>query len=127
MTLQPRVCPKLAQVGTNPLTSDHRPRDAEAPSSMTRLLRRSIRSLSVGLALGLVTTTAWAAPPAEGPIPPELPSPLEPTVVNGRRAPPAIGDKHSVQYSSLLAPRINPLGFEERLWIGYQYRLYDKD
>lgn len=41
--------------------------------------------------------------------------------------PSAIGDKHSIQYSSLLAPRINPLGLEERLWIGYQYRLYNKD
>ncbi|MFV8755710.1 hypothetical protein ACNOYE_34600 [Nannocystaceae bacterium ST9] len=37
-----------------------------------------------------------------------------------------IGDRHSVTYTSLLAPRINPLGLEERLWIGYQYRLYDK-
>lgn len=41
--------------------------------------------------------------------------------------PSAIGDKHSIQYTSLLAPRINPLGLEERLWIGYQYRLYSKD
>ncbi|HLT40166.1 MAG TPA: hypothetical protein VK034_27985, partial [Enhygromyxa sp.] len=38
-----------------------------------------------------------------------------------------IGDKHSIQYTSLLAPRANPLGLEERLWIGYQYRLYNKD
>lgn len=38
-----------------------------------------------------------------------------------------IGDKHSITYTSLLAPRINPLGLEERLWIGYQYRLYDKE
>jgi hypothetical protein len=38
-----------------------------------------------------------------------------------------IGDKHSITYTSLLAPRINPLGLEERLWIGYQYRLYDVD
>ncbi len=38
-----------------------------------------------------------------------------------------IGDKHSITYTSLLAPRINPLGLEERLWIGYQYRLYDKN
>ncbi|NVB42359.1 hypothetical protein G6O69_31340 [Pseudenhygromyxa sp. WMMC2535] len=37
-----------------------------------------------------------------------------------------IGDRHSITYTSLLAPRINPLGLEERLWIGYQYRLYDK-
>ena len=39
----------------------------------------------------------------------------------------AMGDKHSLVYTNLLAPRINPLGLEERLWIGYQYRLYDKD
>src|SRR5690606_13707703 len=38
-----------------------------------------------------------------------------------------IGDKHSIQYTSLLAPLANPLGLEERLWIGYQYRLYNKD
>lgn len=37
-----------------------------------------------------------------------------------------IGDRHSITYTSLLAPRANPLGLEERLWIGYQYRLYDK-
>jgi hypothetical protein len=37
-----------------------------------------------------------------------------------------IGDKHSIQYTNLLAPRINPLGLENRLWIGYQYRLYNK-
>ncbi|NJK32076.1 MAG: hypothetical protein HC927_06460 [Deltaproteobacteria bacterium] len=37
-----------------------------------------------------------------------------------------IGDRHSITYTSLLAPRVNPLGLEERLWIGYQYRLYDK-
>lgn len=37
-----------------------------------------------------------------------------------------VGDRHSITYTSLLAPRINPLGLEERLWIGYQYRLYDK-
>lgn len=38
-----------------------------------------------------------------------------------------IGDKHRITYTSLLAPRVNPLGLEERLWIGYEYRLYDKD
>jgi hypothetical protein len=41
--------------------------------------------------------------------------------------PSAIGNKHRITYTSLLAPRINPLGLEERLWIGYEYRLYDKD
>ncbi|GEM_PF-1553255 len=38
-----------------------------------------------------------------------------------------IGPKHSIVYTNLLAPRINPLGLENRLWIGYKYRLYDKD
>ncbi len=38
-----------------------------------------------------------------------------------------IGDKHSITYTNLLAPRINPLGLENRLWIGYQYRLYNKN
>jgi len=37
-----------------------------------------------------------------------------------------VGDRHSITYTNLLAPRVNPLGLEERLWIGYQYRLYDK-
>lgn len=37
-----------------------------------------------------------------------------------------VDDKHSITYTSLLAVRVNPLGLEERLWIGYQYRLYDK-
>jgi hypothetical protein len=101
-------------------------------------LRRSIPSISIGLALCLVSLTASAAPP-EGPQPaaseqaqePEDQAPPDPTqpttAADGRRVPPVIGDKHSVQYSSLLAPRINPLGLEERLWIGYQYRLYNKD
>jgi hypothetical protein len=96
----------------------------------------------MGLALCLTSSTGWAAPPeedeapaepvppeetVEGPTPPSTPSPLEPTMVDGRRVPPLIGDKHSVQYSNLIAPRINPLGLENRLWIGYQYRLYNKD
>jgi len=38
-----------------------------------------------------------------------------------------VGDKHSITYTSMLGARINPLGLEERLWIGYQYRLYNKD
>jgi hypothetical protein len=54
--------------------------------------------------------------PAAGPTPPD--EPAKPKV--------NIGDKHSIQYLSLLAPRMNPLGLEERLWIGYQYRLYNK-
>jgi hypothetical protein len=55
---------------------------------------------------------------AAGPTPPET---------QIKKGPSPIGDKHSIQYSSLLAPRVNPLGLEERLWIGYQYRLYNKD
>jgi hypothetical protein len=136
---------------------------------MTKPIRRSLPSLSVGLALGLASLTAWAAPPEETDAPapeaepadspvaepaseppaPEVEAPAEdeppdtaseqPASVEPEPAPtqlppeekplgpPAIGDKHSVQYTSLLAPRINPLGLEERLWIGYQYRLYNKD
>ncbi|MFO7564349.1 MAG: hypothetical protein R6X02_17005 [Enhygromyxa sp.] len=56
-----------------------------------------------------------AAPEEEEPPPPEVARPT-----------PSIGDKHSIQYTNLLAPRINPLGLENRLWIGYQYRLYNK-
>lgn len=56
-----------------------------------------------------------------GPVPPEEPQ------ADPNRPPPQVGDKHSIQYTSLLAPRVNPLGLEERLWIGYQYRLYSKD
>jgi hypothetical protein len=135
---------------------------------MTASLRRTILgSLSVGLALCLVSQSAWGAPPdeidasaptaepetpetteaeppapeieapAEDEAPPETgteqvasePAPVvaEPVPVEAPKGPPTIGDKHSVQYQSLLAPRINPLGLEERLWIGYQYRLYNKD
>lgn len=67
---------------------------------------------------------------------PELTEPEQPEATppqDDGTAPPAaakpdprIGDKHSIQYTSLLAPRVNPLGLEERLWIGYQYRLYNK-
>ena len=117
---------------------------------VAKSVRRSIPSLLLGLALCLTSTAGWAAPPeeseapeseaapepevvpieegpGEGPTPPTTPDPTQPSTVDGRRVPPLIGDKHSVQYSSLLAPRINPLGLEERLWIGYQYRLYNKD
>jgi hypothetical protein len=131
-------------------------------------LRRS-PSLFVGLALCLVSVTAWGAPPEEvdasapeaaptaepeaeavaEPPAPEIEAPVEdeaalepeseqgpsepegiaaePIPEDQPKGPPTIGDKHSVQYQSLLAPRINPLGLEERLWIGYQYRLYNKD
>jgi hypothetical protein len=34
--------------------------------------------------------------------------------------------KHRIVYSNLLVARLNPLGVEDRLSIGYQYRLYDK-
>ncbi|PRP97327.1 hypothetical protein [Enhygromyxa salina] len=66
----------------------------------------------------------------------EIKTPVDPAPNEGAAAPdpepPAappsnIGSKHSITYTSLLAPRINPLGLEERLWIGYEYRLYDKD
>lgn len=33
--------------------------------------------------------------------------------------------KHRVVYSNLLAARLNPLGLENRLWIGYRRRLFD--
>ncbi|KIG13009.1 hypothetical protein DB30_00783 [Enhygromyxa salina] len=56
--------------------------------------------------------------PAEGDA---APAPKPPATVDN------IGSKHRITYTSLLAPRINPLGLEERLWIGYEYRLYDKD
>jgi hypothetical protein len=141
------------------------------PLAMTDLRRSP--SLLVGLALCLVSPTAWAAPPeevdasapepaptaepetteaepaeAEPPAPeidapvedeappetgseqgPSEPAPVatEPVPDEPPKGPPTIGDKHSVQYQSLMAPRINPLGLEERLWIGYQYRLYNKD
>jgi hypothetical protein len=129
---------------------------------MTNSIPRSLPSLFVGLALGLASWTAWAAPPEETdasapeaeqpePPPPEIeapateseaapepgteevaaspipPSEIEPPPEDQPAAPSAIGDKHSVQYTNLLAPRINPLGLENRLWIGYQYRLYNKD
>lgn len=69
-----------------------------------------------------------AAPEEEAPeeAAPEAAAPSEsgmavpPPPEDEKPGPSAIGDKHSVQYSSLLAPRINPLGLEERLWIGYQ-------
>jgi hypothetical protein len=68
-----------------------------------------------------------AAPePAEDAAPTEAPGPTPPET-QIKKGPSPIGDKHSIQYSSLLAPRVNPLGLEERLWIGYQYRLYNKD
>jgi hypothetical protein len=38
-----------------------------------------------------------------------------------------IGDKHSFTYTNMLTARHNPLGLENRLWIGYQYRLYNKN
>lgn len=34
--------------------------------------------------------------------------------------------RHALTYESLLVARVNPLGLEERLWIGYRYRLYDR-
>ena len=66
-------------------------------------------------------------PPAEGPAEAEPieAEPAEP--VDPKKPSAAMGDKHSITYTSLLAPRVNPLGLEERLWIGYQYRLYNKD
>jgi hypothetical protein len=33
--------------------------------------------------------------------------------------------KHRIVYSSLLAARLNPLGLENRLWIGYRRRLFN--
>jgi hypothetical protein len=98
----------------------------------------------------LAATPAWAAPPDEEPPasedPPASENPPAPEIgaggqpvgtdpVQGSEArkpeekiqvPVDIGDKHSITYTSLLAPRVNPLGLEERLWIGYQYRLYNK-
>lgn len=38
----------------------------------------------------------------------------------------ALPPRHSVTYSSLLAARVNPLGLEEQLAVGYRLRLYDK-
>lgn len=82
------------------------------------------------------------APPQHEPVPepelkPQPPGPEDDPLATGgapapdeddtSRSPTGIGDKHSIQYMSLLAPRINPLGLEERLWIGYQYRLYNKN
>lgn len=34
--------------------------------------------------------------------------------------------RHALTYESLLVARVNPLGLEERLWIGYRFRLYDR-
>lgn len=73
---------------------------------------------------------AGAPPPDEVEAP--RPEPSKPAHEEARppeeklQIPVDIGDKHSITYSSLLAPRVNPLGLEERLWIGYQYRLYKK-
>jgi hypothetical protein len=67
-----------------------------------------------------------APEPAADAVSSEAPGPTPPET-QIKSGPSPIGDKHSIQYSSLLAPRINPLGLEERLWIGYQYRLYNKD
>lgn len=39
----------------------------------------------------------------------------------------ALPPRHSLVYSNLLAARINPLGLEQRLWIGYRFRLYNKE
>ncbi|MFV8752971.1 hypothetical protein ACNOYE_20690 [Nannocystaceae bacterium ST9] len=59
----------------------------------------------------------WAGPPEVATTPS-----AEPT-----SEPPAkLADRHSIQYSSLLTPRLNPLGLQEALWVGYQYRLYRK-
>lgn len=75
---------------------------------------------------------AGAPAPDEVEAPPPEPEPSEPAHEEARppeeklQIPVDIGDKHSITYSSLLAPRVNPLGLEERFWIGYQYRLYKK-
>lgn len=110
--------------------------------------------ISIGLAASLISTSSWAAPPEdeqadaiEATAPEQAPSEREPAVpapelsaadeqpsevtdpeavADPNKPDPRMGDKHSIQYTSLLAPRVNPLGLEERLWIGYQYRLYNK-
>ncbi len=33
--------------------------------------------------------------------------------------------KHRIAYSNLIAPRLNPLGLEDRFFLGYEYRLYN--
>lgn len=73
-------------------------------------------------------------PPSEveGPVGSEAeakpdPDPVPPPAGKPAPATAGIGDKHSITYTNLLAPRVNPLGLENRLWIGYQYRLYDKN
>lgn len=68
---------------------------------------------------------AVPAPEVIEPQPPEA-TPHDEEEPSAAKPDPRMGDKHSIQYTSLLAPRINPLGLEERLWIGYQYRLYNK-
>lgn len=78
-----------------------------------------------------IEATSEVAPEPEGPeeggaVPSDPAVTTEPAPEQ-KPGPSPIGDKHSIQYSSLLAPRVNPLGLEERLWIGYQYRLYNKD
>lgn len=39
---------------------------------------------------------------------------------------PSLPPRHSITYSSLLAARVNPLGLEEQLAVGYRMRLYNK-
>jgi len=60
---------------------------------------------------------------APGPV--AAPAP-EPTAEAGASVEPAAREpwRHALAYESLLVARINPLGLEERLWLGYQYRLY---
>lgn len=104
---------------------------------MISSLRLALPCLALPLALSL-SSTAFAAPPADEDVPAEAekapdddiePAEDEPAEENISGDPPVDprGPKHSLVYTSLLAARINPLGLEERLWMGYQYRLYDKD
>jgi hypothetical protein len=99
--------------------SEGEPAPAEAPSEITPAEEPAAEEPAV------------EEKPVEGPTNEDV----EPPKPNTHEARPAeeklqipvdIGDKHSITYTSLLAPRVNPLGLEERLWIGYQYRLYKK-
>lgn len=57
--------------------------------------------------------------------PPVADEPTEPPAGAEPAAPPLVA-RHRLSYSNLLVLRVNPLGAEDRLNIGYNYRLYNK-
>ena len=68
----------------------------------------------------LLTGVLAFGPAADESTPAEAPPTDE--VAPGDYVPP----KHALAYENILVARLNPLGLENRLWLGYQYRLYDR-